>query len=125
MKSIGVISVVFFLGGGGLFLLPATCRGFLLFSEGRGGGGLLWLEPLPLQGEASGDGGLVVWGVRRVLLEERKGGGSCGWGLLESIFVTRLPRGAGTFSGGGGDIIRTAGASGSVSISISVTLSCD
>lgn len=99
----------FFFGGwGGCFSSLQPAEDSFCFLRG-GGGGLLWLEPLPLQGEASGDGGLVVWGVRRVLLEERKGGGSCGWGLLESIFVTRLPRGAGTFSGGGGTLFALQG----------------
>lgn len=61
---------------------------------------LLWLEPLPSQGEACGDSGLVVTvesGVFRVFLGGRgqwsgsMGGGYCGgWGSIIVYFCFRI-----------------------------------
>ncbi len=75
----------------------------MCFSGGSGSAVMCWLEPLHLQGEACGDGGLVVWRVFRSscsVFGVQLGGCACvgtGWGLLWwsgvyfSLFLSLLP----------------------------------
>lgn len=53
---------------------------------------VLWSVPLPLQGGACGDGGLVVWGVRGVGWRRMDGWGLWWWSeVYYTLFVSLLP----------------------------------